>query len=650
MITLQDISVRYGGFELFNKISLSIADKERVGLVGRNGAGKSTLLKLITGIEIPEKGKINVPNGLIIGYLPQKMVFKTNKSVLEEAFTAFDEVILLEKKIARLNEELNSRNDFDTKEYSRLISQQSEASERFEFLGGTNAYGETEQVLMGLGFNRENLTEPCSNLSGGWRMRIEIAKLLLKKPHILLLDEPTNHLDIESIIWLEEFLQNYSGSLVLISHDRIFLDAVTKRTVEIYLGQLHDYKVPYSKFVKLRKERKEQLLAAYRNQQRLIEKTEEFIERFRYKATKANQVQSRIKQLEKLELIEIEGSEGDIHFRFPPPPRSGDIVCEVSHLSKNFDSGKVLNDVSFILERGEKVAFVGRNGEGKTTMARILVNELEYTGNFRLGHNVSIGYYAQNQDELLDETKSVLETIDDAATGDIRTRIRGLLGSFLFGKDEVDKKVKILSGGERSRLSLIKLLLKPVSLLILDEPTNHLDLRSKDILKNALVDYSGTLIVVSHDRYFLDGLVSKVYEFKAHKIKEYMGGIQEFLEKRKLSSLNELEKNIQLQKKRSHNEGAKSNKQQYLDRKNQQKELRKLSNELFRKEEEIEDIENKIKDLDKILENPESISGSESNDEFFTSYKKLKHKQEQLLYEWEIISGKVEGLMSLIFN
>ena len=644
MITLHDISVRYGGFELFNKISLSISDKERLGLVGRNGAGKSTLLKLIVGKEAPEEGKVNIPTGLNIGYLPQKMIFKTGKSVLEEALTAFEEIFSLEKEIGNLNEELNNRNDFDTKDYAKLINKHSEASERYEFLGGANVYGETEQVLLGLGFHRENLSEPCSNFSGGWRMRIELAKILLKKPDFLLLDEPTNHLDIESIIWLEEFLQNYSGSLILISHDRIFLDSVTKRTVEIYLGRLHDYKVPYSKFLALRKERNEQLLAAYRNQQKHIEKTEEFIERFRYKATKANQVQSRIKQLEKLELIEIEENEGEINFRFPSPPRSGDIVCEAEDLSKSFDSRQVLNKVSFILERGEKVAFVGRNGEGKTTMARILVNELNYTGKMRLGYNVSIGYYAQNQDELLDESKSILETIDDAATGDIRTRIRSLLGSFLFGKDEVDKRVKILSGGERSRLSLIKLLLKPVSLLILDEPTNHLDLKSKDILKKALVDYSGTLIVVSHDRYFLDGLVSKVYEFKAHKIKEYMGGIQDFLERRKLGSLNELEKSSELKKKNKITGDTKSNKQQYLDRKNQQKELRKLSNELVRKEKEIEEIDNKIKEMDKVLENPEFLSGSETSKDFFNSYRKLKHKQEQLLYEWEIISGKVEDL------
>ncbi len=641
MITLQDITVRYGGFELFSKLSLTIADNDRMGLVGRNGAGKSTLLKLITGREKPEQGKISIPTNKRIGYLPQKMVFRPGKSVLEESLTAFDELLKIEARINKLGEELASRTDYESKEYSQLIHQHSELTGEFEILGGSNIQAETEKVLKGLGFEDKDFSEPCAHFSGGWRMRIELAKILLRKPDVLLLDEPTNHLDIESIIWLEEFLENFKGSLLLISHDRVFLDSVTRRTVEIYSGRLHDYKVAYSKFVELREERNKQLIASYHNQQKLIEKTEDFIERFRYKATKANQVQSRIKQLRKLELIEIEESQAEIHFRFPDPPRSGDIVCELKGLSKNYGSKNVLDNISFLMERGEKIAFVGKNGEGKTTLARILKGELDYNGYFRLGHNVSIGYYAQNQDELLDEGKTVLETIDDAAVGEIRTKIRTLLGSFLFGKEEVDKKVKVLSGGERSRLSLIKLLLKPVPLLILDEPTNHLDLRSKDILKKALLDYKGSLILVSHDRYFLDGLADKIYEFKKHKIKEYLGGIQDFLAKRKIASLNELERKSSTDSGKNSNQES-SNKQLYLERKNKQKKLRKLQNELNNKEKEIEDIELQIAETDKKLADAEFLAGKEANEQFFSTYNKLKHRLEQLLYEWELISEKLE--------
>ncbi len=640
MIALDNISVRFGGFDLFKSVSLMINDKEKVALVGKNGAGKSTLLKLITGIESPEDGKVVVPRDQTIGYLPQKMIIKDNLTVFEEALTAFEEVLTVEKKIEVLNKELSGRNDFESKEYIKLLHDISDANERFRLLGGGTIRVEVERTLLGLGFLHNELNKPTSVFSGGWRMRIELARILLRKPDILLLDEPTNHLDIESILWLENLLKNYEGSVLLISHDRLFLDRITTRTIEIYLGKLYDYNVPYSKFVKLREERREQLLAAYRNQQKMIEKTEEFIERFRYKATKAVQVQSRIKQLEKLERIEVEETEHDIHFEFPPAPRAGDLVVELSDLNKSYGEKSIIKDVNLIIERGEKVSFVGRNGEGKTTLARIIVRDLDHEGLCKIGYNVSIGYYAQNQDELLDENKTVLQTIDDIATGDIRTRIRGLLGAFLFGNDDIDKKVKVLSGGERSRLSLIKLLLKPVSLLVLDEPTNHLDLKSKDILKNALINYNGTLIIVSHDRYFMDGLTDKVYEFANKKVKEYMGGIFDFLEKRQIGTLQDLEINFKISQ--TEKKGDSERKKQYLDRKNQERELRKLRNKIKKLENEIENLEILIREKDEVLANSENIPPSGEENNFYANYNKLKHKLSQLINEWEIVSEELE--------
>lgn len=645
MITLQDITVRYGGFELFSKLSLTIAEKERIGLVGRNGAGKSTLLKIITGIESPESGKVNIPNDARIGYLPQKMVFKPGKTVIDETLTAFEELQQIEFNLNRMGKELGNRTDYESKEYLKLIERHSELSAQFEMLGGGNIQADSEKVLKGLGFEDRDLDQMCQTFSGGWRMRIELAKILLRKPDVLLLDEPTNHLDIESILWLEEFLANYKGSLLLISHDRQFLDAVTNRTVEIYRGSLHDYRVPYTKFLKLREERNEQIMAAYRNQQKLIEKTEDFIERFRYKATKANQVQSRVKQLEKLEVIEIEENEASIHFRFPNPPRSGDIVCELKELGKSYGEKQVLKGLNLTIERGEKIAYVGRNGEGKTTLARIIHGELDHSGKLKLGHNVEIGYYAQNQAELMDENKTVLETIEEAAVGDIRTKVRTLLGSFLFGKEEVDKKVKVLSGGERSRLSMIKLLLKPVPLLILDEPTNHLDLKSKDILKKALQEYKGTLIIVSHDRYFLDGLADKVYEFRNKGIKEHLGGIQDFLRKRKIATLAELDKKQGGTGAGKTSTGAKddsSNKQKYLERKEKQKEIRKIENELSRKEKEVEKMEAAIAEMDTKLADSAFLTEGKANEEFYTLYNSSKRKLDQLMYEWELISDKLD--------
>ena len=642
MISLDNITVRFGGFELFGKISFMIGDKEKVSLVGRNGAGKSTLLKLIAGIEEPNEGTIVIPKGQSVGYLPQQMVMKSQHTVLEETLSVFNKIRELEDEIEKLNFELSEREDYESTRYQKIINKLSQANEELEVLGGITILGEAEKVLMGLGFKYEDLDKPTSIFSGGWKMRIELAKILLLKPEVLLLDEPTNHLDIESILWLEDLLKSYNGSVLLISHDRTFLDRVTSRTIEITLGKVNDYNVPFSMFQKLREERRAQLLSAYRNQQKMIGKSEEFIERFRYKATKAVQVQSRIKLLNKLERIEIEGSESDIHFKFPPAPRAGDIVMEAVDLSKSFGDKNIINNVNLSIERGEKVAFVGRNGEGKTTLAKTIVGELEFEGTLKIGHNVTIGYYAQNQDELLDENKTVFQTIDDIAIGDIRTKIRGILGAFMFGREDIDKKVKILSGGERSRLSMIKLLLTPVSLLVLDEPTNHLDMASKDILKQALLDYNGTLILVSHDRYFLNGLVEKVFEFRNKKVKEYLGGVFEFLEKRNLNSLQELDHKTVLKVNNPVVKATSNRKKEYLERKDQARQIRKLEGQISNYEAEIEKLEEQIREMDEQLTKPESIPQGEESKLFYSKYNKLKRQLDHLIYEWEILSEELE--------
>lgn len=528
---------------MLDYVSLMVNSRDRIGLVGKNGAGKTTILRIISGLQQPSGGKLIVSGDSSIGYLPQQMIHQDGKTVYEEAMTAFSSILEMEIRIEKIGNELSHRTDYESPEYIKLIEEVSFLHERFELAGGSSLHADVEKTLLGLGFSSTDIARPTSEFSGGWRMRIELVKILLRKPDFILLDEPTNHLDIESIQWIEEFLAGYNGGVVIISHDRAFLDNVTTRTVEISLGKLTDYKVPYSKYVVLRKERREQQIAAYQNQQKSIKDTEDFIDRFRYKATKAVQVQSRIKQLNKIDRIEIEEEDkASIHIKFPPALRSGTIVVETIELSKSYGTKPVLTKIDLIIERGERVAFVGRNGEGKTTLSKIIVGELDYKGKFKLGHNVSIGYFAQNQDELMDGNKTVLESIDDIAVGDIRTKIRDILGAFLFSGEDVDKKVKVLSGGERSRLSMARLLLQPYNLLVLDEPTNHLDMRSKDILKNALKEYDGTLILVSHDREFLDGLVNKVYEFKGHKIKEFLGGIYDFLQKKKIDSFRELER------------------------------------------------------------------------------------------------------------
>ncbi len=544
MISLDNLTVSYGGWTLFDNISFLINPKDRIGLVGRNGAGKTTLLRLIVGQQQPTSGAVTINGECTIGYLPQQMKVADTTTLAEETAKAFDEVLRLEAEIGRITHEIAERTDYESAAYGQLLHRLTEAQDRYHILGGETRDADIEKTLLGLGFRREDFGRATSEFSGGWRMRIELAKLLLRRPSIFLLDEPTNHLDIESIQWLEEYLRNYNGAVLLISHDRAFLDNVTTRTVELSLGRIYDYKVPYSKYVVLRAERRAQQMAAYENQQRMIEKTEEFIEKFRYKPTKSNQVQSRIKQLEKIDRIEVEEEDSAaLNIKFPPAPRSGQIVAEIREAGMSFGAKHVFSGADFVIGKGDKIALVGRNGEGKTTLAKMIVGLLAPTeGSIRIGANVNIGYYAQNQEDLMNGERTVYETLDRVAVGDVRTRLRDILGAFLFRGEEIDKKVKVLSGGERSRLALASLMLEPHNLLVLDEPTNHMDMRSKDILKNAIRKYDGTVVVVSHDREFLDGIVQKVYEFRDGGVREYLGGIYYFLEKRKIESLREVER------------------------------------------------------------------------------------------------------------
>ncbi len=637
MISIEKMIVQFGGFELFKDISFMINPKDRIGLVGKNGAGKSTLLKCIVGEISPDKGRVSYPQDFKMGYLPQQMIYPKGRTVFDEALTAFEEVRKLERQIESLTKAMNERTDYESDGYMKLIHQLTESNERYDLLGGQTTEADTEQILIGLGFERKDFHRQSTEFSGGWKMRIELAKVLLRRPNTLLLDEPTNHLDIESIQWLEGFLRNYEGAVLLISHDRKFLDTITNRTIEISMGRAYDYRVPYTKYVQLRQERHEQQLAAYENQQRMIQDIERFIERFRYKASKAVQVQSRVKQLEKLERIEIDAQDtSSLHFRFPPAPRSGNLVIETVGLSKSYGEKKVLEDVDLIIERGEKIAFVGRNGEGKTTLSRIILNELDYTGNYKLGHQVSIGYFAQNQDELMDDNKTVFEILDDIAVGEVRKNVRNILASFLFGGEDIDKKVSVLSGGERSRLAMAKLLLQPYSLLVLDEPTNHLDIRSKDILKQALNQYEGTLIIVSHDRDFLEGLASKVYEFKNRNLKEYLGGIEEFLRKKKIDNVQEIERKDAILKEKTVNNST--NKQLFAQRKEAEKRIRKAQRELEKNEKEIELLETKIKEANLLLSQPEHLE----DQNLYHDYEEYKKQLEQKMEQWELLNDKLE--------
>ncbi|MDD3741160.1 MAG: ABC-F family ATP-binding cassette domain-containing protein [Bacteroidales bacterium] len=642
MISINNLSIRFGNFDLFTDIGFMINKRDRIGFVGKNGAGKTTLFKVICGEISPTDGIISKPTDIRIGYLPQQMILKrADRDILTETKEAFKELFLMKEELNKINQKIADISDYDDKEYTRLVERLTYINEHLNISGLENVEQEIEKILKGLGFLRSDLTRKVSEFSGGWRMRIELAKILLQNPDAILLDEPTNHLDIEAIQWLEEFLETYKGAVIVISHDRAFLDNVTNRTIEINMGRIYDYKVSYSKFKVLQQERIQQQIASFENQQKLINDTERFIERFRYKATKANQVQSRIKQLDKLDRIEVdELDNARVNFKFSPAPRSGDIVIETSELSKAYGKTLVLDKIDLVIERGEKVSFVGRNGEGKTTLSRIINSEIPYEGGLKIGHNVKIGYFAQNQDEVLNPELTVFETLDKVAVGDIRTKIRDILGSFLFSGEDIDKKVKVLSGGEHSRLSLAKLLLEPYNLLLLDEPTNHLDMKSKDILKQALLKYDGTLIIVSHDRYFLDGLVDKVYEFRDKKIRLHIGGIYDFIRNRKIESLKEIEIKDKIQEIKSKNKVS-DNKLQYLERKETEKIRRNIQNKISRAEKEIENLEKEITTLNNLLAEPDKIDAGKTQT-IFSMFTKLNNELAKKMAEWEELSNKLE--------
>ena len=679
MISVDNLTVSFGGWDLFKDISFLINPKDRIGLVGKNGAGKSTMLKVLTGEQPPSSGGVSRNGDCTIGYLPQQMKVADTTTLYAETEAAFGEVIDLEKEIAHLTEQITVRTDYESKEYETLLHRLNDCNDRFQILGGLNREAEIEKTLLGLGFKRSDFTRATSEFSGGWRMRIELAKLLLRRPSLFLLDEPTNHLDIESIEWLESYLKEYNGAVVLISHDRAFLDNVTTRTIEISLGKATDYKVPYSRYVELRNERRQQQMAAYLNQQKMIEQTEDFIERFRYKPTKSNQVQSRIKQLEKIERIEIEEEDlATLNIKFPPAPRSGQVVVEAKEAGKSFGEKHVFSDATFTIERGEKVALVGRNGEGKTTFARLVIGESEPSrGVVRVGHNVHIGYYAQNQDDLMNGDFTVFDTLDRVAVGDVRTKLRDILGAFLVRGEDIDKKVKVLSGGERARLAMARLMLEPYNLLVLDEPTNHMDMRSKDILKNALQKYNGTVIVVSHDREFLDGLVDKVYEFRDGRVKEHLGGIYDFLRDRQLESMRELDRANSSAAVAAQSSGpgtnpvpgnrskgtagkspangatspakpALSGKELYTLKREADKQLRKAERDVEQAEEQIMALEKQIAGMDKQMADPTAHGIDLSDGTLYAQYNELKDQLSKLTYRWEELNIELENAQEAV--
>ena len=653
MISIDGLAVEFGGTTLFSDISFVINEKDRIALMGKNGAGKSTLLKILAGVRQPTRGKISAPKDSVIAYLPQHLMTEDGRTVFQEAAQAFAHLHEMEAEIERLNKELETRTDYESDSYMELIENVSALSEKFYAIDSTNYEEDVEKALLGLGFVREDFNRQTSDFSGGWRMRIELAKLLLQRPDVLLLDEPTNHLDIESIQWLEQFLTSKAGAVVLVSHDRAFIDNVTNRTIEISCGKIYDYAVNYSHFVELRKERVEQQMRAFQNQQKQIQETEDFIERFRYKATKSVQVQSRIKQLNKIERIEVdEVDNSHISLRFPPAPRSGDYPLILDNVGKAYGDHQVFDGATFTLKRGEKIAFVGKNGEGKSTLVKCIMGEIPFTGSLKIGHNVKIGYFAQNQASMLDGELTVFDTIDRVATGDIRTKIRDILGAFMFGGEASDKKVKVLSGGEKTRLAMIKLLLEPVNLLILDEPTNHLDMRTKDILKQAIRDFNGTVIVVSHDREFLDGLVEKVYEFGGGKVKECLGGIYEFLEKKKIASLSELEisKDKKPSVEKSASDTASSKKTEpaasgnkevsrlsYAEQKEREKNLRRLKKKVEDAEAEISRLEGTVAEIEK------EMAAGEFSDDLCQRHAKAQKDLENAMSLWEIASMELES-------
>ena len=643
MISIEGLTVEFGGNPLFDNITYVVNKRDRIALVGKNGAGKTTMLKIIAGLQAPSSGSVNRPRDLSIGYLPQQMQLSDTRTVMQEAEQAFAHIFEMQKRVDSMNEELASRTDYESEEYQELIERVSTATEQLALAGSNNYQAEIERTLMGLGFVRSDFDRPTAEFSGGWRMRIELAKLLLQRHDVLLLDEPTNHLDIESIQWLETFLATRAGAVMLVSHDRAFIDNVTTRTIEISLGKIYDYQVNYSKYVVLRQERLEQQQRAYENQQKQIQDTEAFIERFRYKATKAVQVQSRIKQLEKIERIEVDEIDNShISLRFPPAPRSGDYPIIAEEVRKCYGDHLVFDHATFTLKRGEKVAFVGKNGEGKSTLVKCIMGEIPFDGALKLGHNVKIGYFAQNQASLLDGTITVFDTIDRVAVGDIRTKIRDILGAFMFGGEASDKKVSVLSGGEKTRLAMIRLLLEPVNLLILDEPTNHLDMRTKDVLKKAIAEFEGTVIIVSHDREFLDGLVEKVYEFGGGRVREHLGGIYDFLEKKKIDSLRQLELSQKATPKSAPAEKSEG-KISYEERKELARRIKKAERTVTTIEEEISGIEYAIDILEQKLSTPEGAADMQ----LYEEHGKLKKQLDEVMERWESATEELDELKNM---
>jgi ATP-binding cassette subfamily F protein 3 len=646
MISVEGLKVEFNATPLFEDVTYVINKKDRIALVGKNGAGKSTMLKILAGLQQPTSGVVALPKDTTIGYLPQVMVLADKNTVMQEAEKAFEHIFDMQKELERMNQELAERTDYESEDYHKLIDRFTHENERFLMMGGTNFHAEIERTLVGLGFKREDFDRPTSEFSGGWRMRIELAKLLLRQPDVLLLDEPTNHLDIESIQWLETFLSTRANAVVLVSHDRAFINNVTTRTIEISCGHIYDYKVSYDQYVILRKERREQQLRAYENQQKQIQDTEDFIERFRYKATKAVQVQSRIKQLEKIERIEVDEEDNSaLRLKFPPASRSGSypIICE--DVQKKYGNHVVFHDVNLTINRGDKVAFVGKNGEGKSTLVKCIMNEIDFDGKLVIGHNVQIGYFAQNQAQMLEGELTVFDTIDRVAVGDIRNKIRDILGAFMFGGEASDKKVKVLSGGERSRLAMIKLLLQPVNLLILDEPTNHLDMRSKDVLKEAIREFEGTVILVSHDRDFLDGLATKVYEFGSGLVKEHLGGIYEFLQRKKLEDLNELQKSIpsggSATSTIADSQGVVSdNKLSYEAQKELNKKIKKMEKQVADCEKAIEELESAIA----IVETKMGTVEGAADMSLYEQHQKLKMQLDRTVEEWEQSSIELDEM------
>ena len=657
MISINNLSVEFSARSLFDNISYVINPKDKIALVGKNGAGKSTMLKIIAGLQRPTSGTVAIPDGVTVGYLPQQMVISDSLTVMEETRKAFSHLDEMKSRLAQMNNELAERTDYESESYASLIERMTTLTEQVAMADSENSVAEMEKTLLGLGFVRSDFDRPTSEFSGGWRMRIELAKILLQRPDVLLLDEPTNHLDIESIQWLENFLIAKAKAVVLVSHDRAFIDNVTNRTIEITLGKIYDYSVNYSKFVELRKERIEQQMRAYQNQQKQIADTEQFIERFRYKATKAVQVQSRMKQLAKIERIEVDEVDNSrLNLKFPPAPRSGDFPVIADNVGKAYGDHQVFDHATFTLKRGEKVAFVGKNGEGKSTLVKCIMNEIDHTGNLKIGHNVKIGYFAQNQAQLLDGEITVFDTIDRVAVGDIRLKIRDILGAFMFGGEASDKKVKVLSGGEKTRLAMIRLLLEPVNLLILDEPTNHLDMKTKDILKQAIKDFDGTVIVVSHDREFLDGLVEKVYEFGGGKVRECLGGIYEFLEKKKLDSLQQLElskspaaKKNDVPKdlpqpapeKKPQQSGAEkpaAPKLSYAEQRERDKALRRADKKAKEAEEEVSRLETALKEIE------QKIADGDVSQEIFAQHAESQKALENAMSVWELAVMEADDL------